>query len=99
MQLWRTIAPTKRALLIASPYGELLGPDNNVDKVSTVLQNRGFQLAQYCGSEATQDGIRAAWQQLVLKSSTNNIVVIYYSGHSAEVISNKETKGKEPEQP
>jgi hypothetical protein len=92
------MAPTKRALLIASPYGELLGPDDDVDKMSTVLQDRGFQLARCCGSEATRDGIRAAWQQLVLESSTDDVVVVYYSGHGAEVISDKKTEQREPTQ-
>lgn len=93
------MSPQKRALLIASPYGELLGPEDDVNNIARVLESRGFQFVQCCGLEATRDGIRAAWQRLVLESSTDDVAVIYYSGHGAEAISDTKSDQRELDEP
>ncbi|KXG51530.1 Peptidase C14, caspase catalytic [Penicillium griseofulvum] len=80
---------TKHALLIASPFGDLEGPENDVEMISKVLQKRGFQAYQCCGSAATRDGIRSAWQDLISRISADDTVVIYYSGHGGEALSVK----------
>ncbi|KAJ5210189.1 Peptidase C14 caspase catalytic [Penicillium cf. griseofulvum] len=81
--------PTKHALLIASPYGDLEGPENDVEMISKVLQKREFQVYQCCGSAATRDGIRSAWQDLISQITADDTVVIYYSGHGGEALSVK----------
>jgi hypothetical protein len=91
--------PTKRALLIASPYGDLEGPENDVEMISKVLQKRGFQVYQCCGSAATRDGIRSAWQDLISQTSADDTIVIYYSGHGGEALSVKSADQQDSGQP
>jgi hypothetical protein len=80
----------KRALLVASPYGNLEGPENDVEMVARVLEKRGFLLHRCCGREATREGIRAAWRQLISETSTGDVVVIYYSGHGGAALPGKD---------
>jgi hypothetical protein len=78
--------PTRRALLIGSPYGGLQGPENDVDAMAKVLQKRGFHerhMTRCCGQQATQEGIRQAWKQLISVTEANDVALIYYSGHGA----------------
>ncbi|RTE76986.1 hypothetical protein BHE90_008559 [Fusarium euwallaceae] len=78
----------KRALLIASPFGNLVGPEDDVQRMAEFLEADGFQIERCCGSHATRDGIRAAWNRLIGEiSREDDVVVIYYSGHGGEVIS------------
>ncbi|KAJ5142530.1 Peptidase C14 caspase catalytic [Penicillium bovifimosum] len=91
--------PTKCALLIASPYGELEGPENDVEMISRVLHKRGFQISQCCGSAATRDGIRSAWHDLISQISPDDTVVIYYSGHGGEALSVKSADQQDSSQP
>src|SRR5213595_1100454 len=91
--------PNKRALLIASPYGDLEGPENDVEMMSEVLQKRGFQVSQCCGSAATRDGIRSAWHTLISQISPDDTVVIYYSGHGGEALSAKSADKQDSGQP
>ncbi|KAJ5947152.1 Peptidase C14 caspase catalytic [Penicillium verhagenii] len=76
----------RRALLIASPFGELEGPENDAALMSEILRKRGFKVYQCCGSAATRDGIRSAWQNLIRKISADDTVVVYYSGHGGEAL-------------
>ncbi|KAK4194021.1 caspase domain-containing protein [Triangularia verruculosa] len=77
--------PAKNALLIASPIGGLQGPQNDVDRMTMVLKARGFDVNKCCGKDATRDGIRAAWQALINRSSAGDAVVVFYSGHGGLV--------------
>lgn len=79
------MSPTKRALLIASPFGGLQGPLNDVDRMAKLLQARGFDITQCCDKDATRDGIRTSWQNIIDKSSSEDTVIIYYSGHGGLV--------------
>lgn len=79
------MSSSNRALLIASPYGRLRGPENDVQVMSKVLEKLNFGLVQCRGSNATREGIRTAWQQLISESSADDAVVIYYSGHGGLV--------------
>lgn len=71
----------KRALLIASPFGELRGPMNDLELMADVLERQGFEITQCCGAEATCNEIRTKWYNLIEKLQTDDIAVIYYAGH------------------
>jgi uncharacterized caspase-like protein len=90
---------SKRALLIASPYGELQGPEKDVQMMADVLQKRGFQINRCCGPEATREGICFAWRKLIDESSRDDVVVIYYSGHGGVAIANKGIDNGDANQP
>lgn len=83
------LSPENRALLIASPYGGLRGPENDVKLMAEVLKKYGFDVTECCGHNATRDQILSAWQQLISDSSTEDAVVIYYSGHGGLVESSQ----------
>jgi hypothetical protein len=90
------MSTTKRALLIASPFGGLQGPLNDVNRMTELLQAFRFDITQCCGKDATRDGIRTSWQNIIDKSSSGDTVVIYYSGHGGlvETRQNLETEDK-----
>lgn len=75
----------KRALLIASPFGKLEGPINDVQSVAELLQRHSFDIVRLCGVAATRKGILEAWHTLVSQSKRDDIVVVYYSGHGGLV--------------
>jgi hypothetical protein len=72
-----------RALLIAAPYGELEGPERDVQDMARVLGDRGFQLTRCCGPDATRDGILGAWDKLIRETTRDDVIVIFYSGHGS----------------
>ena len=71
----------KRALLIGSPYGGLLGPLRDVNRMASVLQKHGFEIAECCDSMATRVCVLKAWSSFNSNSSPDDTLVIYYSGH------------------
>lgn len=75
----------KRALLIASPFGKLEGPVNDVKSVADLLQRHGFNVTQCCGAAATRDKILYHWNNLISKTERNDMVVVFYSGHGGMV--------------
>lgn len=77
------MSATKRAILIGSRTGVLEGTENDVEMMTGVLKKYGFELQCCLGSNATRDGVLAAWQELISSSSADDAVVIYYSGHGA----------------
>jgi hypothetical protein len=77
--------PHNKALLIASPYGGLQGPPNDVEKMVKALGGLDFEISQCCGISATRDGILQAWRQLIDSISPEDSVVVYYSGHGGLV--------------
>jgi hypothetical protein len=85
------MSPKNRALLIASPYGGLRGPENDVELMAGVLKKYEFEVTTCCGRDATRDHILSAWQQLIYDSSVEDVVVIYYSGHGGLVRSSQNT--------
>jgi hypothetical protein len=76
---------SKRALLIASPYGGLKGPVNDVELIAIILSRHGFDVIQCCNQDASREGILEAWQQLISQVQQNDVVFIYYSGHGGIV--------------
>lgn len=75
----------KRALLIASPYGELKGPVNDVELVARLLSPLGFDIIRCCDQDASREGILRAWQELICQVQRDDVVFIYYSGHGGLV--------------
>ncbi|KAI4597538.1 hypothetical protein KJ359_004240 [Pestalotiopsis sp. 9143b] len=85
----------KRALLIASPFQGLRGPLNDVKIIEDVLANQGFDISTCCGEEATRQGILEAWNRIIdVTTSTDDTVVIYYSGHGGIVEDSTKNIGK-----
>ncbi|KAL2863202.1 uncharacterized protein BJX67DRAFT_384945 [Aspergillus lucknowensis] len=72
---------TKRALIIASPFGGLSGPLNDAESMKRVLQKWGFEIFECYNSAATRQGILDAWQGLIAATSDGDAVVIYHTGH------------------
>lgn len=84
------MSATKRALLIGSRTKdgkgkELQGTENDVQIMALVLKKFGFEISPCIGSNATRDGILAAWQAIISATSADDAVVIYYSGHGSYV--------------
>ncbi|KAH8895995.1 hypothetical protein GQ53DRAFT_743912 [Thozetella sp. PMI_491] len=77
----------KKALLIASPFGGLRGPLNDIERMDRVLRGMGFETFRCSGPNATRAGILEAWEQLINKVSADDAVVVYYSGHGGLVTS------------
>ncbi|KFY93495.1 hypothetical protein V500_03681 [Pseudogymnoascus sp. VKM F-4518 (FW-2643)] len=78
--------PTKRALLIASPFGGLQGPEHDVETMTKALQSNGFNDITKCvAAEATRDKILEKWRELIDHTMPDDAVVFYYSGHGALV--------------
>ena len=76
----------KRALLIASPYGGLKGPPNDVETIARALRSKGFEDIAICaGDKATRDGILNGWRSFIGSLSRSDAAVIYYSGHGGLV--------------
>ncbi|KAL4748456.1 caspase domain-containing protein [Aspergillus terricola var. indicus] len=75
----------KRALLIASPFGRLQGPENDVKSVALLLEQNGFMIQRCCGSHATRRGILDNWRRFISDVQENDIILIYYSGHGGLV--------------
>lgn len=75
----------KRALLIASPFGGLRGPINDVKTMEAILSQQGFEVLSCCDVKATRQGIMDAWETIIKVSQAGDVVVIYYSGHGGIV--------------
>lgn len=78
--LWKQrsmMSSTKRALLIASLYGELRGPTNDVELLGSVLKQQISKITRCCGTQATCKNIRTQWRHLIRRLHTDDIAVIY----------------------
>jgi hypothetical protein len=73
--------PSRKALLIASPYGKLKGQLNDVENTAGVLGSLGFTILRCCGDDATRDGIVTALNEVVNSISDGDCIVVYSSGH------------------
>ncbi|KAE8150475.1 caspase domain-containing protein [Aspergillus avenaceus] len=79
------MSPAKRALLIASNYGELNGTLNDVKTMENALTKRDFEIIPCYTENATRAGIFEAWYNLIEATGPEDTVVIYYSGHGGLV--------------
>jgi hypothetical protein len=89
------------ALLIGCSYSHqnLPGTENDVKTMAGILEDFGFtdssHVTKLCGKAATRDNIVAAWKNLAINASADDVVVIYYSGHGASITLNSgPEKGK-----
>ncbi|KAL4922917.1 caspase domain-containing protein [Aspergillus aurantiobrunneus] len=83
----------RKALHIGSPFHGLAGVENDLAAMKAMLNNRGFTITTCSGTQATRDGIRGAWEKLILSLAPNATAVIYYSGHGAIVSPPEATDG------
>ncbi|KAL4771214.1 caspase domain-containing protein [Aspergillus nidulans var. acristatus] len=75
----------KRALIIATPFGELRGPENDAASVTQFLERDGFEIQRCCGRQATESAILETWLKFISQVQQDDIVFIYYSGHGGIV--------------
>jgi hypothetical protein len=76
----------ERALLIGSPVGELAGVETDVETMNQILATYGFAVQQCVGPAATREGILDAYNRLISDTSSEDKVVVYYSGHGARAV-------------
>lgn len=76
-----TTAPRRRALLLGSPVGGLLGVLPDVATMRRELEAWGFSCDELTGTAATREGILRALRELVAWARPADAIVIYYSGH------------------
>ncbi|KAF3764028.1 hypothetical protein M406DRAFT_262986 [Cryphonectria parasitica EP155] len=86
--------PIKRGLVICSPYGRLKGPPNDIEKMGKLLDGLDFEVTRCEKEDATRKGILRALQVLIDSASSEDTIVIYYSGHGGMVESVKDKHGK-----
>jgi len=82
--------PAKHALLIGCSYAQNLpGTGNDVEAMAKLLKTFGFNdentIKKLCGPAATREGILLEFKRLISRTSANDSVVIYYSGHGASI--------------
>ena len=76
---------SRRALLIGSATAGLTGMPRDLDILTRLLENRGFEIARHEQDDATRDAIVAALQHLAENTATGDAAVVYYSGHGCRV--------------
>jgi hypothetical protein len=50
----------RRALLISSPFGGLIGPENDLKSMISIAERRQFDIVSIGGHQGTRDNILAA---------------------------------------
>jgi hypothetical protein len=73
----------KRALLLGSQTGGLLGTENDLKAMVNALEPRGFVTTVHRDEEATRQGILDAYQELIKQSESGDCILVYFSGHGA----------------
>jgi len=73
------------ALLIGAPLDDLRGVEGDLDRVEEVLPAYGFSCRRLLGPAATRAGIIRALRELESRTSPGDAVVVYYSGHGAQI--------------
>ncbi|CAI7613910.1 unnamed protein product [Penicillium pancosmium] len=76
---------SKRALLIASPYGSLKGPEMDVESVNNLLKTHKFETLLCTGLHARRDDILSQLNSFISQVQKDDTVLIYYSGHGGLV--------------
>lgn len=87
------MSPSKRALLIASPYDGLKGPLEDVEATVIVLKTQGFNITKCCGVDAKRNRIIQSWRAIIHDAGPQDTVVVYYSGHGGLVEDDASAKG------
>jgi hypothetical protein len=73
----------KRALLIGSQTGGLSGVHADVRLVDEALTRLGFEIRPAIEDAATAEGIRGRYRELIEDTGSDDVAVVYYSGHGA----------------
>ena len=77
---------TRRALLVGSATGGLVGVDTDVALLQDELGRRGFDAVRVlAGTDATRAGILDGLRRLISETQGGDDVVVAYSGHGARV--------------
>ena len=71
----------KHALIIESGYDPLAGFRNSTACIGQVLRSRGFEIERCEGPAATRAGILKAYDGLIAHATSQDAIVIYYTGH------------------
>jgi Caspase domain len=85
-----------RALLIGSQVHGLAGCHADVEVMSALLVERGFEVRSLTEGGATRDAIMAGYQELIDDSAEGDAAVVYYSGHGGR-FGNPERSSGQPE--
>ena len=88
---------SRRALLIGSQTGSLVGVHGDVEVMAEALNGHNFDVEVITEQKATRARILGAYQDLVEATTSGDAVVVFYSGHggrSANVM-----RVREPSQP
>jgi hypothetical protein len=80
-----TSVGARRALLIGSQTGGLTGVHDDVEVMADVLRRAGFDVRSIIEREASAEGMRGAYHQLIEDTGGDDAAVVYYSGHGARV--------------
>lgn len=75
----------KRALIVGSQILGLAGVDNDVEAIAQRLDDRGFSLDIRRGADASGSGFRDGVHKLIRDTTSNDLALVYYSGHGARV--------------
>jgi Caspase domain len=71
----------KRALVVGSQIEGLRGVDADTDRMSAMLEARGFEIDHRTAARASRAGILAGYDALIAASGADDAAVVYYSGH------------------
>ncbi|KAJ5761782.1 uncharacterized protein N7511_005164 [Penicillium nucicola] len=81
---------SRRALLIASPYGTLQGPEVDVESVNNLLKAHKFETLLCAGLHARRENILSQWNSFISQVQKDDTVLIYYSGHGGLIEPSKD---------
>jgi hypothetical protein len=88
---------SRRALLVGSQTGSLVGVNGDVEVMAEALKGHDFDVEMITERKATRAGIAGAYQDLVAVTTPGDAVVVYYSGHGGRSANAMRTR--EPSQP
>jgi hypothetical protein len=79
-------SPTRRALLIGASAPDLAGVANDLELMGEALARHGFE-AEHMEAvlPATRARMADAIQRLIARTESDDVVVLYYSGHGAKL--------------
>ena len=76
----------RRALLIGSTTGGLLGVESDVHAMHEALDGLGFEVAECTSRDATRTGIVDAYDRLISQIGAGDGALVYYSGHGGRTL-------------
>ncbi len=79
-------AGARRALVIGARTGRLAGVGRDVAAMAGALDGWGFTSTTCEGSDATRDGILAAYARFIAETREEDAAVVYYTGHGGRSV-------------